>query len=255
MQNYGLVASLRYLKTRNANKLDTSKLRIIKSLNELNEVLYKVDNQILEQLHATLIEAELATEKMFFENKLNLKRNTIGKASSITRLYCLAYIICFSKPKMIIETGTQHGISSYFIDQTIKSWDFQAKPRLFSFDVGNSAQTQDLTHTSLIVLRKPARTDFKNLTQHLADLNKSKILFFHDSDHSFENMSFEFEWAWNKLRVDSLIADDISNNLAFINIFLRSGVNTYFCQFDNGPVVGLALRKFPEQVSEVSWGS
>jgi predicted O-methyltransferase YrrM len=49
--------------------------------------------------------------------------------------------------------------------------------------------------------------------------------FFHDSDHSYENMIWEFEQAWPHLRKGGLLAaDDINYNSAFKEFCVKRGL-------------------------------
>jgi hypothetical protein len=55
-------------------------------------------------------------------------------------------------------------------------------------------------------------------------------------------MSFEFNWAWNELKVDCLISDDVSENSAFSKFVLKNNLTPYYCKFDSGSVVGFVLK-------------
>ena len=57
-------------------------------------------------------------------------------------------------------------------------------------------------------------------------------------------MTFEFEWAWNILNVNYLIADDIDENSAFDDFLKRNKLTALKCKFDAGPTVGVVIRNF-----------
>jgi len=52
-------------------------------------------------------------------------------------------------------------------------------------------------------------------------------MFFHDSDHSYENMMWEFETAWPKVGVNGglLISDDILANRSFDDFCQKAGLH------------------------------
>ena len=52
----------------------------------------------------------------------------------------------------------------------------------------------------------------------LSELNLRPEIFFHDSDHSYEHMTFEFEWALKHLMPQGfLVSDDIAWNKSFFD--------------------------------------
>ena len=85
----------------------------------------------------------------------------------------------------------------------------------------------------------PARKNFKKET---LNLKRDPLIFFHDSDHSYENMFFEFQWAWNNLQAEVIISDDIDGNDAFFDFCESSGISGYRIMIDDGPAVGFAMR-------------
>jgi hypothetical protein len=67
-------------------------------------------------------------------------------------------------------------------------------------------------------------------------------MFFHDSDHTFENMFFEFNWAWNVLKVKILVADDIDMNPAFSEFCQKNSLEEYRIKMDSGTTIGVVVR-------------
>ena len=52
--------------------------------------------------------------------------------------------------------------------------------------------------------------------------------FLHDSDHSYENMMFEFEAAWPKILTGGfLVSDDVKWNDAFIDFANKNNIKDY----------------------------
>ncbi len=56
-----------------------------------------------------------------------------------------------------------------------------------------------------------------------------RIIFFHDSDHSFENMNFEFKSALKALDPVAVISDDVSLDKSYSRFCKRE--NLRFMQF------------------------
>jgi hypothetical protein len=53
----------------------------------------------------------------------------------------------------------------------------------------------------------------------------SKVdIFYHDSEHSYENMTFEYEWAYSHLKEGGILAsDDVTWNEAFSDFARKHG--------------------------------
>ena len=135
------------------------------------------------------------------------------------------YVICRSvKPKTIVETGVASGLSSAFILQAL---DDNAAGRLYSIDLPN-ADTEQLLGKVLTNLpegREPgwvvpdwlrSRWDLRlgrtsdMLPQLVAELGTIDI-FLHDSEHSLENMTFEFNLSWPVIAKGGLLLSDDVN--------------------------------------------
>ena len=134
------------------------------------------------------------------------------------------------KPANVIETGVAQGASSYAILESLR---LNGRGKLTSIDLPNfnpagfsyKDGTFDTTYVSsdlgtgwlipqslkdrwTLVLGKSAEL--------LPMMNQQADLFFHDSEHSYENMMFEYKWAYNHLSPRGVIAsDDIHLNEAY----------------------------------------
>jgi len=136
----------------------------------------------------------------------------------------LYVIVRVFKPELVVETGVAAGISSTFILQALQD---NNKGRLYSIDFPNYS----LIHASHIPegeepgfaipqnlkgrwkLRLGKSKDL--LPSLLAELGRVDI-FLHDSEHTYENMMFEYTTAWDYLREEGLLlSHDISWNNAF----------------------------------------
>jgi hypothetical protein len=241
-KNYGVAASFKYLYTEKLNKkrFDNSKYAIIVSLTDLNNKLKKLSEDQLSDLDysAEQVFDKISEKLMILNSKGNkIKESVIGLAGSKTRLKTIAYILKTFNLDIIIESGTQHGVSALFIEEFIQFTGCS----IYSIDIKPNVKPEGVGLVNYVILKSPVRKSFKSITREIVNKH-SNILFFHDSDHSYENMMFEFNWAWNELKVDFLISDDVSENMAFSNFTKHNNLTPYYCKFDSGSVVGFAIR-------------
>jgi predicted O-methyltransferase YrrM len=131
-------------------------------------------------------------------------------------------IVRLLKPKIVIETGVAAGISSAYI---LKALDRNKLGRLISIDIEQKEFDGIVLPSDKPVgwlvpndLRERWTLKIGSSRQLLQPLlEKEEVdLFFHDSEHSYENMMFEFEAVWKRLRNGGLI---ISDNIEFNNSF------------------------------------
>ena len=136
-------------------------------------------------------------------------------------LYILARIF---KPSVLVETGVSSGVSSAF---TLKALSKNNKGKLFSIDLPN----QDPSGKAVVPrggksgwiipdnLRERHELiigDSKKELPKLLDELGTIDWFFHDSLHTYEFMTWEYNQAWNHLRRPGLLlSDDITWNTAF----------------------------------------
>jgi len=103
-------------------------------------------------------------------------------------------------PKKILETGTHHGASTNYLLKYAQ----EDRATVYSFDVSSKAGSSIIKELkSNLVLKKSRRKIFPNkVTQ--ADITKIRNLvvktaqqgvdlFFHDSDHCYDNAKWEFD--------------------------------------------------------------
>lgn len=132
------------------------------------------------------------------------------------------YVICrLLRPTKIIETGVCDGFSSAFILYALSENNFG---NLYSIDLPNQPG-HEISHDRAAgwIIPNELKTRWElilgssreRLPSLLQKLNKIDI-FYHDSDHSYENMMFEFNSAYDYLNKPGFIlADDITENNAF----------------------------------------
>jgi predicted O-methyltransferase YrrM len=137
------------------------------------------------------------------------------------------------RPKALVETGVAQGISSTFILRALAD---NGEGRLISIDLPNynpegfryadAKGTIDHTYVKKDlgvgwIVPKPLRERWDlrlgASSAELPKLGDAKLdFFFHDSEHSYENMGFEYRWADGHLLPGALlVSDDIHWNSAF----------------------------------------
>ena len=236
IQNYGLVAALKYvfLQRGRPEQMHPHKLCLdLQGLIGLLALPPKNSSHVVERINSSM---HRLRESQLNENLKGIKP-VVAVGASITRLVVLDLVIAKIQPDLVIETGTQHGVSASVVSESISHQKLGV--RFKSIDVANQALIRREDSVEYLVLDTPIRVQFRKET--ICDLGK-RILFFHDSDHSYENMIFEFDWAWNYLKVKALVSDDIDGNYAFKNFCRRNNLTGYRVTLDDGPAVGLVIR-------------
>jgi predicted O-methyltransferase YrrM len=155
---------------------------------------------------------ELKLKKLPYLGYMDKRKNEV--------LYALVRI---SKPEIVVETGVGAGVSSTII---LRAMELNGVGCLYSIDAG-------LRYFDGIILppNKPIgfiipqnlKGRWKLIVGHsknvleplLKELNQID-LFFHDPEHSYENMMYEYETAWKYLEKGGyLVSDNIEWNNAF----------------------------------------
>lgn len=126
----------------------------------------------------------------------------------------LYVVVRAAKPKVIVETGVASGISSAHILRALAA---NGTGTLHSIDLPNVQEGSKLPEgrTSGWIVPDSLRKRWKLylgdsqklLPEILGDLGRVDI-FLHDSDHSYENMLFEFEQGFPKLTPGGLLMSD-----------------------------------------------
>lgn len=150
--------------------------------------------------------------------KLNAAGRPLGEIGRPRDLYAICRLL---RPKVVVETGVASGMSSAYVLQSLHD---NQEGRLYSIDLPN-ADTEALLGKVLTTLpegRGPGwlvpewlrdRWDLRIgksadlLPPLLEELGRLDI-FLHDSEHSFENMMFEFNAAWPRLGSRGLLLSD-----------------------------------------------
>jgi len=123
------------------------------------------------------------------------------------------------KPEKIIETGVSMGWSSFMTLSALKR---MKKGHLFSIDIDSGEQIKKDGGVGYLVtddLKANWTLTIGDTKKHLGlILKKLKEIdmFVHDSDHSYEIMSFEYNLAWKYLGIGGIFcSDDINHSKAF----------------------------------------
>lgn len=153
------------------------------------------------------------------------------------------YVLCrIFKPDIIVETGVANGFSSAFI---LYALEMNKKGRLYSIDLPNQPGQEINNHTGWLVpdilknrwdlILGPSKERLPPLLNKLGAIDA----FYHDSDHSYENMAFEFACAWKYLKPGGLLlADDITDSRAFDEL-----VKNKKCIYRKLFKLGVAMKK------------
>ncbi|MEW6603515.1 MAG: class I SAM-dependent methyltransferase [Thermoproteota archaeon] len=178
------------------------------------------------------------------------KIENIGQIASPEILYVICRIL---KPNIVVETGVASGLSSAYI---LKALSMNSKGKLISIDMPNYEEelvkvSSDYLDTPQAIIPKDKETGWvvpKNLrnrwTLKIGLVRETLIpaleeageidIFLHDSEHSYENMMFEFENAWSHLKNGGvLLSHDITWNTSFMD-FARKVNRRYTTLFFSG---------------------
>lgn len=142
----------------------------------------------------------------------------------------LYYSILLQKPKIVVETGVSDGMSSIFILTALNnigmgklySVDFPdvGMPKVYGKEPGWIVPEQLKTKWDLLTGKSV------NKLPKLLDMLGTIDIFIHDSEHSYQNMKFEFNCALQHAYEGALImSDDVTTNQAYIESLQLSGKN------------------------------
>ena len=226
--NYGVLATFRYLsfeKFHLSTKAKQVQPKVISEIDLINA--FEVDHEVTKLISDFYDEFIVTCEKRFAGTKI--KTGVISQTESKNRLYCIGLALHKFRPNLYVETGTQHGISAEFAVQFSKAIDLDLAA--VSFDVNSNSLMFTDYGFKQIMLKKPVRKNFLKYLNKFRD-KYNKIVFFHDSDHSYENMFSEFTAAWKILNPVAILSDDVNLNKSFSD-FCRSK-DLYFIEFSLG---------------------
>jgi predicted O-methyltransferase YrrM len=172
----------------------------------------------------------------------DLLRWSIDCTHKICHKTAFLYLICQEyRPEIVVETGVAAGASSAFILASLEKND---SGMLYSVDLPNkryfnptsgTIHNDDLPENAETGFAIPSRLKTRwNLTlgdtrQALSALLKKLgqiDVFFHDSEHTYDAMMFEYETVWPYIRKGGLlISDDATWNEAFADFAKRRNIS------------------------------
>ncbi|MFM7218554.1 MAG: class I SAM-dependent methyltransferase [Bacteroidota bacterium] len=136
----------------------------------------------------------------------------------------LYYIVRMARPHVMVETGVAHGVSSWTI---LNAMERNGQGKLYSIDLPNL----DLRSYNPGTIEKTSGWAVPDALRHRWELRLGSShdllpalmselgeidIFFHDSDHSYQNMMFEFGATMPHIRqAGLLISDDVHKNTSF----------------------------------------
>lgn len=149
--------------------------------------------------------------------------NYPGPKAKESLLYLL---VASTRPSIMIETGVDQGVSSYFILEALRR---NGYGRLHSIDIGATVSSGDSVGWLVPQhLRERWELTLKPAEEALPTMNEMVDIFLHDSLHTQEHMSFEFHWADGHLSPGGILcSDDIDINQAFM-AFLQEHKDGYY---------------------------
>jgi len=171
------------------------------------------------------------------ESELRKYNFPLGTMLTPLRAPILYAIVRVLKPLTVVETGVASGVSTTLI---LKALSLNRSGCLFSIDMPNLDPLARLPEGKNVGWLVP--DDLKGRWHLILGLSKDKLkpllqelgsidLFLHDSEHSYENMIFEFKVAWFFLKKGGvLLADDATVNNAFRD-FVRANKPAYWTTF------------------------
>jgi len=127
----------------------------------------------------------------------------------------ILYAICRrQKPDIVVETGVASGVSSSHILVALEK---NQHGQLYSIDLPSWESRSGWTipdylrHRWHLTKGKSAET-LEPILEKAAEID----IFLHDSDHSYQNMMWEFEMAWAYLKAGGLL---LSHNINYNDVF------------------------------------
>ena len=202
-------------------RIDTYKRLLSKILKELSRT---GDDEISACLSKTL-----ETGRLFFPQRVRILDGSRGLVPPV-----VSYYLCrANQPEQVVETGVWTGKTSWFILQALQD---NNMGHLTSIDLGLTrleyGQTVETLPTNEIggFVPKQLRERWQLLTGDSAKI-LPKInsgggeigLFLHDSNHSYEHMTFEYDTVWPLILPGGLLcSDDVDSNSAWTDFLMKS---------------------------------
>jgi predicted O-methyltransferase YrrM len=150
-----------------------------------------------------------------YGNEFDIKTMDYDLSEYHRTLYTMVRIL---KPKIVIETGVFEGHSSLSILSAMKE---NNKGFLYSIDLPSPDLPSGKVHGWMVPEHLRKRWDLRagkssDLLPTLLLEVKEVDIFLHDSEHSYENMYYEYKTAWAHIETGGLLlSHDVSQTAAF----------------------------------------
>jgi predicted O-methyltransferase YrrM len=204
-----------------------------------NRIKKAAENFVLSLTGASAAEfqeyiAEIRLDREFNESIEEKRSAHGGKRSSwweyglSPTLGTILYLICRKhRPDVVVETGVASGVSSSHILVALEK---NEHGQLYSIDLASGRESRSgwripdyLRHRWHLTPGRSTET-LEPLLEKVAEID----IFLHDSDHSYQNMMWEFETAWAHLKAGGLLlAHNIDYNDVFSDFCREHGVKGY----------------------------
>jgi predicted O-methyltransferase YrrM len=182
--------------------------------------LSKLTKLPIETINAFLKELEKEPTPHIKKEFSNQKHSAVDPVSVFGSFKgAISYVVCRAlKPDAIVETGVKDGVSTTYILTALK---LNNKGHLYSIDLRDPVLPKDFRTGWIVPENLKNRWSLiggkssEQIPPLLKRLNQIDV-FQHDSEHSYENMLFEYETAWKHIREGGvLLSDDIRMNDAW----------------------------------------
>ncbi len=179
-----------------------------------SKIRFPVDLLGIPKKNVSELFEELAEEESFLTSvneSLELRQPGPGRFYMTREADLLYVVVRLMKPDVVVETGVGAGKSSAFI---LKAMQKNGKGVLHSIDLPDEKQSsgwivQDDLRSRWNLLLGTSEDILDPLLQEVSPID----IFLHDSNHSYENMIFEFTSAWPALKSNGmLLAHDVGRN-------------------------------------------
>lgn len=126
----------------------------------------------------------------------------------------LGDVIMQEKPRVMIETGVESGYSTEWF---LTSMDKVGIGHLFSCDPAPSGfyEANPIIHPRFTFMKEESYTALDKIFGQMGPID----LFLHDSCHTWECQTFEYEWAWGHVKSGGIIASDDTSWGMIIPVF------------------------------------